>query len=442
MNNRTQPSDKLRSDNVGYIFNSDSSINSTGSRSSSSNGGGYGGGGGSFTGGAGDLNTLSNTDNCLYGEKILRALNVSAAVLKNHSLRCASDGGWGFQGHSPYHMVSVSLTFYSYVTPFVLAIGLGGNLLSLIVFLSHNMRKLSASTYLAALSISDICALVFYVLIDWLRRGLPHYPGSPQSAFLEDEGPCQILTYLGYVSRFISAWIIVTFTMERYIGVCHPLRRKDICGSKSAQKVIVSLLVIGFIVLVYKPLLTSRQEYKLLNRTVARCTPDPSHAFLSYVLDSSYALSITLIPFLIITVLNVLIIRRLQRRKVRNLARCIVTEESIIRMEFTVILLVVSFVFIALNLPYFILWSKRFLQAFYGTAASEAGSDSFDQSGAELLLTRVVFYMNYCVNFFLYSVTGAYFRKELKMLFWYRRDRSYNTCSRMSFPSNTPQSFV
>ncbi|RUS70717.1 hypothetical protein EGW08_021521 [Elysia chlorotica] len=433
----------------GHLFgNINSNHHASGINNSSSSIGGIGGSGGSSSSSFStdfDLHTNTDsdsTDNCLYAEKILRALNVSADVLKNHTSRCARNGGWDLGEHPPHHMVSVSLTFYSYVTPVVLAVGLVGNLLSLVVFLSRNMRKLSASTYLAALSVSDICALVFYVLTDWLRRGLPQFPGSPQSSLLEDEGPCQVLTYLGYVSRFISAWIIVTFTMERYIGVCHPLRRKDICGSKSAQKVIVSLLVIGFIILAYKPLLTSRQEYKLQNRTVARCTPDPAHAFLSYVLDSSFALSITLVPFLLITVLNSLIIRRLQKRKMRNLARCIVTEESIIRMEFTVILLVVSFVFIALNLPYFILWSRRFLQAFYGTAVSEARPDSFDQSQAELLFTRVIFYMNYCVNFFLYSVTGAYFRKELKMLFWYRRHSAYNTCSRLSLPSNTPQSFV
>lgn len=347
---------------------------------------------------------------------------------------------------TPYrrHSISASQSFYTYVTPVVLTVGIAGNVLSLIVFLTRNMRKLSASTYLAALSISDICALFFYVLTDWLRRGFPYFPGQPKAVFLEDDGVCQIQMYLSYVSRFISAWIIVTFTVERYIGVCHPLRRKDISGSRSAHKVIVSLIVIAFILMIYKPILTGRYENTMKYLTVARCSRDPNFPLLSFILDSIFALSITFVPFLLISILNTLIIRRLYLRNKRNLKRYIVTEESVIRMEFTVILLAVSFVFIALNLPYFIFWCKRFLQVFESTAPSGKQAGVIYQSEAELLITRVIFYMNYCVNFFLYSVTGAYFRKEMKMLFWYRNYSEYNGCSRMSYHSNqsTPQSWV
>ena len=66
-------------------------------------------------------------------------------------------------------IVTSSLIFYTYSVPVILAIGLLGNVVSLRVFLSRSMRKLSASTYLAALSTSDILALVFYVLMEWLR---------------------------------------------------------------------------------------------------------------------------------------------------------------------------------------------------------------------------------------------------------------------------------
>ena len=60
------------------------------------------------------------------------------------------------------------------------------------------------------------------------RWGLPQLRGRHEEELevLNSAGVCQVLFYLSYVSRFLSAWFIVTFTVERYIGVCHPLKRK------------------------------------------------------------------------------------------------------------------------------------------------------------------------------------------------------------------------
>ncbi|XP_041360979.1 thyrotropin-releasing hormone receptor-like [Gigantopelta aegis] len=350
--------------------------------------------------------TLCDEDSMAVVIAILK-MNVS---IDNIS-QCESKGG------SP--AVSFIQEFYSYFTPIVLVIGLTGNLLSLRVFMSRNMRKLSASTYLAALSLSDIFALLFYVLVEWLRRGMPEISGGVVPHFLETQGVCQLSLYLSYVSRFLSAWFVVTFTVERYIGVCHPLRRKDICGSKSAQKAIGSVLVIGLCVLIYKPIISG--VYQIGPTKGSRCTFDPNLKFLSFVLDNIFAVSITFVPFLIISVLNTLIIRKLCLRSRMHRECNIITEESIIRLEFTVILLVISFVFVMLNLPFFCVWLKVFLLSEMTSAAQLA--NNFTGLHDALLLTRVIFYMNYCVNFFLYSITGAYFRRELRMLFIYKNKR-------------------
>jgi hypothetical protein len=55
--------------------------------------------------------------------------------------------------------VITGLDFFTYVTPVILAVGITGNAISLLVFLTNNMRKLSASVYLAALSTADLMAL-------------------------------------------------------------------------------------------------------------------------------------------------------------------------------------------------------------------------------------------------------------------------------------------
>ena len=113
--------------------------------------------------------------------------------------------------------------FYAWFTPLVLLVGVVGNTLSLCVFLSRNMRSLSASTYLAALSTADLTALVFYVLVEWLIRGLPVLRGgdgegegeSGRAGLMAVNGSCQMVMYLHYVSRFLSAWLVVAFTVER-----------------------------------------------------------------------------------------------------------------------------------------------------------------------------------------------------------------------------------
>ncbi|XP_062609738.1 neurotensin receptor type 1-like isoform X2 [Saccostrea cucullata] len=339
-----------------------------------------------------------------------------------------------------------SRIFYSYFTPVILIVGFVGNLLSLYVFLSRNMRGLSASTYLAALSTSDLLTLIFYVTVEWLRRGLMYLKTDITLTFIDVDGPCQFQLYMSYMSRFLSAWLVVAFTGERYIGVCHPLRRRDICTKSGTRRIVGSIFVISAVVVLYKPVLSA---IYVSSDGRHYCTTDRDYDFVSFILDSIYAVLITLVPFIIITVLNILIMRRLIIRNKRKRECKIVTEESIIRLEFTIILLAISFCFIGLNIPFFAVWFRNFLHSKYISSVGvlEHYSADFEFWQGVLYITRTIFYINYCINFFLYSITGAYFRREVKMLFTYhslKRDSSYSRCSLRNSRSNsqTPQSYL
>lgn len=315
---------------------------------------------------------------------------------------------------------------YSYFTPFILIVGICGNILSLSVFLSKNMRKMSASIYLASLSTADISTLVFYVFVEWLRRGLIHISPESKIDFLEINGICHILLYLSYISRLMSAWLIVMFTIERYIGVCHPFKRRD-TTPKGTIRIIIALLIICGILVLYKPILSG--SHTIRNRTA--CASRPQFRYVSFILDSIFAIMITFIPFMIISALNFMIIRTLVIRNRGYKENQLVTEESTIRLEFTVILLAISFFFVAFNLPFFVVWFRNFLHSRFLISQGELAD--VDYWNAVLSITRTVFYMNYCINFFLYSVTGAYFRRELKALFVIfriKRSSAYSRCSR------------
>ena len=107
--------------------------------------------------------------------------------------------------------------FYAYVTPFIIVIGFFGNVVSLLVFTSKRMRKLPASLYLAAISVSDTLVLLTYVLLDWLSKGLPRWPGNHMLPLVNITGVCQTFLFLSYTFRFTSVWLIVVFTVERLV---------------------------------------------------------------------------------------------------------------------------------------------------------------------------------------------------------------------------------
>ena len=97
--------------------------------------------------------------------------------------------------------------FYAYVTPFILAIGLIGNSISLKVFTSRVMRRLSFSRYLMALSGSDMLVLLTYVLLDWLNDGLKYWPGGYRwvtFSFIHNWMGDYIFKSIHFV--FISVW--------------------------------------------------------------------------------------------------------------------------------------------------------------------------------------------------------------------------------------------
>ena len=110
---------------------------------------------------------------------------------------------------------NVALKFYAYVTPIIFIVGVIGNCLSLRVFLSKPMRKMSACYYLAALAASDTGVLFTYVFLEWLNKGLPHWPGGHRAPIVNINGICHTFVFLSYFFRFLSSWLIVIFTIER-----------------------------------------------------------------------------------------------------------------------------------------------------------------------------------------------------------------------------------
>lgn len=320
-----------------------------------------------------------------------------------------------------------------YYTPFLVASGSIGNWLSVIVFFSTKLRKLSSSYYLAALAISDTGFLLAHFMT-WLNMIEIHYFNTPII--------CEVSIYISNVCSFLSVYFIVAFTVERFIAVRYPLKRPSMCTVSRAKIVLSSLTL--FALISYTPtfIIAGVEERVLGNRTVPYCDVREGYKDLSHIINSIDAFVVLIIPFSAICVINICIcytvwklarIRRtmtnsassttrtvngIHRPTIRTAAASCMRNQSS-QTKVTKMLLVVSTVFLILNLPSYIFRARSYFV-------------EKNEEKAELLMivqhsSYILFQTNFAINFILYCISGQNFRKALASLCCPKRPRGNET---------------
>ncbi|XP_033607700.1 thyrotropin-releasing hormone receptor [Cryptotermes secundus] len=297
----------------------------------------------------------------------------------------------------------------------LIVLGTIGNCISVLAFFTTKLRKLSSSFYLAALAISDTGFLVA-LFISWLNSfGVPLFNVS---------GLCEMNLYLTYVCSFLSAWLVVAFTVERFIAVRYPLRRPSMCTVARAKVVLASLTLLALILNVPNFWLTQIEIRD--NKPI--CSLNPKFTVLATVINHVDFVVTFILPFFVIATLNAwisLMVWQLARiRRVLTLTgprernihcrrlhqpHCAAIPQQSLRSsasqtKVTKMLLVVSTVFLCLNLPSYVLRVRVYVQ----------GSESKSQEENLPILqhvAHVLFITNFGINFVLYCVSGQNFRR-------------------------------
>lgn len=82
---------------------------------------------------------------------------------------------------------------------------------------------------------------------------------------------CHLIVYLTGVSSFLSVWLVLAFTVERFVAVKYPLLRQSVCTVTRAKITIAILVVFAMGIYIPSPIFASIST----NKGIDVCTVDP-----------------------------------------------------------------------------------------------------------------------------------------------------------------------
>ena len=330
---------------------------------------------------------------------------------------------------------------YTYFLPLILLIGLAGNVLSITVFVCTYLRRSSCNIYLAALSVSDT-VFILCVFLSWGDR------------VYHMNGWCQTLVYLTYVTSFLSVWYIVTFTVERLILVGFPGLRVRVCTPRRATNAVSLLALFAFVIYLFSPFMSGVIQF---NGTPI-CAPLPGFSRAAWIINNTDTLITFIIPTTIILGCNIRIAqlvctfyRRKENQQTDDIWKWDFTSQKSqknkrstcgnvlplpkgkanYQMRATRMLLIVSSVFLLCNLPSHTIRAYAFIMTLV---------DANYQPGQEFILWQqlfqILYYLNFCVDFFLYTFSSRNFRLGLRRLCFKVGRRLKNTILRQKSESS------
>jgi hypothetical protein len=206
--------------------------------------------------------------------------------------------------------------YMSIYGPLVLAtLGIIGNILSILIFLSPRYRRQSSHFYLLSLALSDLCFLIINLFEDTFRNHNELY--QSRINILDRSSPiiCILVQYARNTTRLLSSWIIVSFTIERLLVVFYPLKRFIICRRKIARYVVLILFIMSLLININVPF-----HYGIINvsnniandDTICDILPKYRSIYMRFAISTM--ITVYLLPMCIIGIVNMLICCKLWRK--------------------------------------------------------------------------------------------------------------------------------
>ncbi|XP_030576802.1 probable G-protein coupled receptor 139 [Archocentrus centrarchus] len=307
--------------------------------------------------------------------------------------------------------VTVLVTVQKIYYPLLCVMGIPANLFTFYMICFRNCGMSStAIIYLSCLAIVDTCYLVWVILLDltltfWVLQPFWHsYPW------------CAILGFLQYGSLYSSSWIVVVFTIERFLVLRSTAAKQHFSQARVTKLTCIAIVLVSHLVSVPLAWINIVTPVNFTvdgeNVTLPRCRYRNATYTTVIVWITSFLSGG--IPIVLVIIFNYLIGYHLCRAsKLFTKEECRVIHGKSTRgmLRRTILLLgTVSVVFVVLSLPRFVTYcilrtkynNENFNRNDYSIPINVAGD-----------IANMLQNLNSTTNFLLYCMVSRRFRQEL-----------------------------
>ena len=300
------------------------------------------------------------------------------------------------------------------ITPIWYLVGITGNVLAAKIWTEKRMRTNNSSAiYLATLSVTDMLFLLLHVFMElkyaWDVDTL-NYPGI-----------CEGYNVVYMMAQYSSPLLVLGFTVERYIAICHPFQKEKFCTTSRAIKVVIGLVLTSLaLCLIQSYFWTYKSEQDLC--TIREAAMVGGNVSLWSIWTWTTEMLIFMVVPLVILIFNILVIREV--RRISRSGQAVIPGQAkpgSASRATTVMLLSVSFYVIFTTLPATIVYALQIQEGDPAMTDQQIKEDSSWHSYLVYLTSRKIIeeicLSHYACNFFLYIITGVHFRTAFLEMF-------------------------
>ena len=197
----------------------------------------------------------------------------------------------------------LAMTLLRTVIPVIVLMGTVGNTLSFCVLVRRRMRSTPMYFYLTLLAVADTFVLYVSAFKVWIRAVTQF-----EVLHMSNVG-CKMLMFILLCSFYMSAWLVVLVTLDRFLVVWFPFRGYLLMRIRQAR---LTAAVLAVVVAVYNVHVFWTMGLHHLGSS-PMCYADEDNFFMTHVFEYLKLISYCVVPFVVVISLNVGILVRINR---------------------------------------------------------------------------------------------------------------------------------